>query len=314
MDWFLHPPSPATAARLRRQIARYLAHHATDADRLWAAEAAVAELIGNAVDHTDGPVWVSLDWSNVQPVLTVHDLGPTFELDPAPPDAAAERGRGLWMVSQMASELVLTAKRASGKRISVTLPVARVDEPSFDPPPREVNPLPALDEAGPDGFGREAFLRALVVELAMSVEEDHGPLVAQAAIARVGATIGGQMEREYRKAHAIVNRLRTQQTADCYIRLKAAVGGGFYPIEVTDHRIVLGNSRCPFGDAVHGQPALCRVTSSIFGGIGCRNHGETVVVINERIAFGDPECRVTVLFGEEARTAEGGHRYTTSTL
>ena len=51
MDWYLHPPSPATAARLRRHITAYLHQHATDTSRMWAAEATIGELIGNAVDH-----------------------------------------------------------------------------------------------------------------------------------------------------------------------------------------------------------------------------------------------------------------------
>lgn len=309
MDWFLHPPSPATATRLRRQIAAYLARYATDDDRLWAAEATVGELLGNAVDHTEGPVWVTLEWSGPHPVLTVHDLGPAFPLDPTPPDAAAERGRGLWMVSRMASDLSLTAKPGGGKRVSATLPVTLQAERSFDPRPREVNPLPPMEEAEVDGFGKETLLRAMVVELALVIEEQHGPLAAQAAIAHVGATIGVQLEREYRAASGLVGQLTPQQVAACYIRLKAAIGGSFYPIEISEERIVLGNRRCPFGRAIRSQPALCRMTSSVLGGLVSRNCGEAVVGIEERIAFDDPECRVAVSFGQHACSAETGHRY-----
>jgi anti-sigma regulatory factor (Ser/Thr protein kinase) len=309
MDWYLNPPSAATVTRLRRQIAALLNRHSADPEQIWASEATVGELIGNAVDHAGGPVWVSFDWSGRKPVLTVHDLGPTFELTPSLPDTTAERGRGLWMVSQLVNDLTVAAKRNGGKRVRATLPVSRVDEPSFDPPPREFNPLPSVEDAGADGFGREAFLRALVVELALAVEDLHGPLAAQAAVARVGASIGSQMEREFRAAHAIVGRLTPEQISDCYVRLKAAIGGGFYPIEITEERIVLGNTSCPFGSVIRSQPALCRMTSSVFGGIAARNAGEAVVVLEERIAFGDPECRVTVLLGSRAAAAETGHRY-----
>jgi hypothetical protein len=37
--------------------------------------------------------------------------------------------------------------------------------------------------------------------------------------------------------------------------------------------------------------------------------GNAVVLLDERIAVGDPECRVTVLLGETARTNPGGHYY-----
>jgi anti-sigma regulatory factor (Ser/Thr protein kinase)/predicted ArsR family transcriptional regulator len=309
MDWYLNPPSAATATRLRRQITALLSRHTADKDQVWVAATTVGELVGNAVDHAGGPVWVSLDWSGRQPVLTVHDLGPTFELEPRLPEITAERGRGLWLVSQMVNDLAVAAKRAGGKRVTATLPVTRAEEPSYDPPPREINPLPTMEDAGQDGFGKESFLRALVVELALAVEETHGPQAAQAAVARVGSSIGSQMEREYRRANAVVERLSPEQVADCYVRLKAAIGGGFYPIEVSEERIVLGNTACPFGSVIRAQPALCRMTSSVFGGIAARNAGEAVVVLEERIAFGDPECRVTVLLGAQAASSRTGHRY-----
>ena len=65
-------------------------------------------------------------------------------------------------------------------------------------------------------------------------------------------------------------------------------------IEADDEKIVLGNRRCPFGDEVRHAPSLCRVTSSVFGGIGARNRGTAGVHLEERIAIGDPQCRVTV--------------------
>ena len=270
---------------------------------------AVGELVGNAVDHAGGPIWVSLDWSGTQPVLAVHDLGPTFEFTPRPPATTAERGRGLWMVSQISADLAIAAKRAGGKRVTVTLPVSRADELSFDPPPRDVNPLPSLSEAGPDGFSRETLLRAMVVELALAIEESNGPAAAQSAIARVGASIGSQTELEYRRANAIVAPLTPAEIAECYLRLKTSIGAGFYPIEITEDRIVLGNTRCPFGASVLSQPALCRLTSSVLGGIAARNHGEAVVTLDERIAFGDPECRVTVRLRPAPPVPTSGHHY-----
>ena len=58
--------------------------------------------------------------------------------------------------------------------------------------------LPAIDEAGPDGFGRESFLRALVVQLSRAVEDQHGPDAAEAAVAQVGTDVGAQMETDQR--------------------------------------------------------------------------------------------------------------------
>lgn len=310
----MEPGDPGTVRMLRIEIRDFLSRHAHDSADLWAAELAVAELLANAFEHGGGGAWVSLDWASRQPVLTVHDLGPLFRLDAVAPRLDAHRGRGLWMVSQVTRDLQVAAKRAGGKQVSVTLPVSRLIEDSFDPPGRSVNPLPAADEATADGFTREPFLRALVVELSRAVEEQHGPLAAEAAVARVGATVGGQMEEEFRRVRAIVGRLTPEQIMDCYIRLKAGIDGDFYAVEVGPDRIVLGNRRCPFGDAVRHSPSLCRMTSSVFGGIAARNNGAATVILNERIAVGDPECRVTVLLGPRVTDENSiGHRYLVDT-
>jgi anti-sigma regulatory factor (Ser/Thr protein kinase)/predicted ArsR family transcriptional regulator len=314
MDWLIEPATVEAASALRAELASFLRRHATDPDQVGDAEVVIAELLANAVEHAGGPVWASLIWTDARPVLTVHDLGPLFTPDLSRPDISSPRGRGLWLVSQLAKDLDMAAKRTTGKRMQATLSVSRRAEASFDPPRRRVNPLPAREEAGAEGFGRESFLRALVVEMARTVVETHGPLASEESVARVGATVGGQMEDEYRSARAITGRLTPEQIADCYVRLKAAIDGGFYPISISEDRIVLGNRQCPFGGIVRHAPALCRMTSSVFGGIAARNRGEAVVLLDERIAVGDPECRITVLLGPiAADRTPGGHRYTATT-
>ena len=109
------------------------------------------------------------------------------------------------------------------------------------------------------------------------------------------------MEDEYRRARDIIGQLEPQQIADLYVRLKAAIGGDFYVIEADEEKIVLGNRACPFGDVVKRAPGLCRMTSSVFGGIAARNTGGASVVLEERIAVGDPECRVVVWLGGDKR-------------
>ena len=102
-----------------------------------------------------------------------------------------------------------------------------------------------------------------------------------------------------------------EQVGRCYVRLKHAIDGGFYVIEVSEDRIVLGNTRCPFGDVVRLAPSLCRMTSSVFGGIAARNNGAPVgVLLEERIAVGDPGCRVVVALSPQAGVDSAlAHRY-----
>ena len=62
----------------------------------------------------------------------------------------------------------------------------------------------------------------------------------------------------------------------------------------TNAEIVLGNRACPFAEKVVGRPALCMMTSNVFGGIAAENLGYAKVVIEKAIARGDEGCRVVV--------------------
>jgi anti-sigma regulatory factor (Ser/Thr protein kinase)/predicted ArsR family transcriptional regulator len=299
MDLFFDANEATAVSELRAELSAFFARHALDGSDLSGAELAVSELLANAVRHAPGPAWLHIDWSEQRPRVEIHDLGPGFELDPRlPEDPCAPGGRGLYVVSQVADELAGAARRAGGSRVSAVMPVERAVAASYDPPRRTRGALPAAGQAAADGtFGREPFLLALVVELAHAVEAREGPGAAQAAVAQVGANVGGRMEDEYRRARELVGELTHGQIADLYVRLKAAIGGDFYVIEASDERIILGNRRCPFGEVVRRAPGLCRMTSSVFGGIAARNTGGASVVLEERIAIGDPECRVVVWLG-----------------
>lgn len=313
MDWYLDGHQPDGPAVLRREIAAYLARHAAEGTDPSAAELIVAELLGNAARHATGPIWVSLTWSTAQPELVVSDLGPGFEPDPRlPNDPLAEGGRGLFLVNRMADDMAVAARRGGGAVVRATLPVRRAATPSYDPPRRRLGVLPVLEEARPEGgFGTESFLRALVVQLAKVVEEREGPATSESIVAQVGTDVGGQMEEEYRAACKVVGRLTVDQMAACLVRLKQAIGGGFYPVEVTPERLVLATDSCPFGDVVRRAPALCRMTSSVFGGIAARNSpAGAAVLLEERIAVGDPGCRVVVwLDADHPDVPAGAHRY-----
>lgn len=333
MDWYLSADDRRAVTDLRREIAAHLSRHAEPGTDVGDAELVVEEVVGNAVRHAGGPVWVTLSWQEVSPTLVVRDLGPGFDptalpgptpltgLDAADADAGAddldaallaEGGRGLLLVTHLAPALEARSRAGGGMVVSVVLPVQRPPATSFDPPRRSVSALPALDEARPEGgFGKEPFLRALVVQLAAAVELAHGPDAADAAVAQVGTDVGGQMEQEFRAASGIVGSMTPEQVAECYVRLKHAIDGQFFVVEVTPERIVLGNRRCPFGEAVRAAPSLCRMTSSVFGGVAARNHpGGAAVLLEERIAVGDHGCRVVVYLGSPP--AEAGpltHRY-----
>jgi predicted ArsR family transcriptional regulator/anti-sigma regulatory factor (Ser/Thr protein kinase) len=296
-------------------MSSYLRRHGSAESPFDEADSVFGELLANAQEHAPGPVWINVEWSRLYPRVTIYDLGPGFELPAiAMPEPHAARGRGLAIATAWAHELLVQSRRSGGTKVSAVLPVERKPETSFAQQPGASTRLPTTQEAREDGtFGRESFLRAIVVELAQQVEAQEGPAQTESFVARVGANIGERMEQEYRQARKLIDPLTPDQISDLYVRLKAAIDGDFYPIEITPERIVLGNRRCPFGDAVKASPGLCRMTSSVFGGIAARNTGAAAVQLEERIAVGDPECRVVVWLGEaaqRARDSDYAHLYT----
>lgn len=337
MDWYVPRDDVAAITALRHEVQDYLARHAAPSSDLSVAELVVQELVVNAIEHTGRPAWVQLSWLEEHPDVTVWDLGPGFDpaeqlesgavpaarLDArdtgagAPYDAESpalldEGGRGLFLVTHLAESFEVAARRAGGSRVRATLPVSRATTRSIDPPRHVAGALPGPDEARPEGgFSKDVFLRALVVQLSQAVEHAGGPDVSEDVVAEVGITVGGQMEEEYRLAKGVVGRMSPDQLADCFVRLKHAIEGGFYVVEIAEDRMVLGNHRCPFGNAVRKSPSLCRMTSAVFGGIAARNHDEgSAIVLEERIAVGDPGCRVVVHLGEPPEASSRfAHRY-----
>jgi predicted ArsR family transcriptional regulator/anti-sigma regulatory factor (Ser/Thr protein kinase) len=311
MDWFLDSPDPGRVGDMRREFADHPARHASPDQDVAGATLAFAELLNNAVERSGGPVWVSVDWSGATPVVSITDLGPGFRLEEVPPPSpTAIRGRGLAIAASLAKHLDVKSRQSGGSRVEAELPVRRPFDVSIDPPRRATSALPDLTEATADGFDRQTFLRALVVQLAQEVERRDGPAAAELLVAQVGIDIGAQMEAEYRIAGGIEGTLTADQLAECFVRLKHAIDGDFYPLEVTPERIVLANRECPFGEAVQRAPALCRMTSSVFGGIAAENGSGATVLLEERIAVGDHQCRVIVELGTRDLSGDRpGHRY-----
>ncbi|WP_191279609.1 methanogen output domain 1-containing protein [Nocardioides flavus (ex Wang et al. 2016)] len=342
MDCYVEAGAAHALPVLRREVMTYLRRHGDPGGDFDAAELLIGEAVGNAVRHTSGPVWVSLLWRDRLPVLTVHDLGPGFDpaalidsvgaarpslemslgdpatdsIDALDPDdidldALLESGRGLMIMRELAPTLASRARSGEGMVLSLSLPVTRAPSADHDPPMNRVGALPLPEEALPEGaFGKESFLRALVVQLAQTIEAQHGQDAADAAVAQVGTDVGGRMLDEFRLAESVVGRMTPEELGRCYVRLKHAIDGGFSVEEATADRIVLVNDRCPFGDVVQQAPSLCRMTSSVFGGIAARNSEQGAsVLLEERIALGDAGCRVVVELGIPRERADPAAHY-----
>lgn len=151
---------------------------------------------------------------------------------------------------------------------------------------------------------RDRFLRALLRELSGILEDSVGLNEAEGFIAMVGNRIGESLNDSYRQALA-ADRLTAEQVADALVDLKHRIKGGFSVQGIEADRIVLVNSRCPFGEYVEGRPSLCMMTSNVFGRVTADNLGYARVTLDQTLARGDSRCRVTIHLGE----GDGGREY-----
>jgi hypothetical protein len=162
-----------------------------------------------------------------------------------------------------------------------------------DPSPASARPSRRALDTLDIPLERDVFLRTLLRELAGTLQEVVGLEEASGFVSVVGQNMGRQMDRDYRAALGTA-RLTREQVADVLVDLKARIQGDFYVIEQDDEKIVLGNRACPFAEKVVGRPALCMMTSNVFGSIAAENLGYAKVELQAMIAVGDPGCRVVV--------------------
>ena len=156
---------------------------------------------------------------------------------------------------------------------------------------------------------RDIFLRTLIHELSGVLQEVVGMEEAAGFISVVGRNMGREIDGGYRKALQLP-RLNRKQVAEVLVDLKRRIQGDFYIIEETEEKIVLGNRACPFGDKVIGRPAMCMMTSNVFGSIAAENLGYAKVGLQETIAQGSEGCRIVIyLAPTPAAAAAEGREY-----
>lgn len=169
--------------------------------------------------------------------------------------------------------------------------------------------LPATTLAGLDvRLERDVFLRSMLRELAGTLQDVVGLDEASGFISVVGQRIGDELNASYRAALGVPS-LNREQVADVLVDLKQRINGEFVIVEQNDERIVYANTRCPFGEKVIDRPALCMMTSNVFGNIAADNLGYARVVLEETIAEGAAGCRVVVHLSSPTEQEPAGREY-----
>lgn len=167
----------------------------------------------------------------------------------------------------------------------------------------------SADAVPPVALERDLFLRTLVRELSGTLQDVVGLDEAAGFISVVGQRVGDWINGAYRQALQVDN-LSREQVAAVLVDLKRRIQGDFFVVEQSDDKIVLGNRACPFGDKVLDRPALCMMTSNVFGSIAAENLGYAKVELQRTIARGHGECVVVVyLRSTEQSEAAIGREY-----
>jgi anti-sigma regulatory factor (Ser/Thr protein kinase) len=112
------------AVDARTHFVEFLHGADCDEDFIDRAELVFGELLGNVVRHAPGSLEISIDSNDDSMVLHVIDSGPPFTLTERrlPDDVFSERGRGLFIVEQLAADVRIERVVDRGNHISVTLP------------------------------------------------------------------------------------------------------------------------------------------------------------------------------------------------
>lgn len=156
------------------------------------------------------------------------------------------------------------------------------------------------------------FLQTFILEL-MHASEQLGQKHCEQLIEHIARTAGRFFEETYRGDMRKSGALDRESYIELILGLKNNIGGRFSLASSNQDCITVTNSSCPFGDRVTNFPELCRMTSSVFGGIAARNFGYAKVEIKKSIARNHGGCEVCVYTHRDAGKNRPGMEYTDTT-
>jgi len=156
------------------------------------------------------------------------------------------------------------------------------------------------------------FLQTFILEL-MHASEQQGQKHCEQLIEHIAKTAGCFFEETYRDNTGKTGPLGRESYIELILALKNNIGGKFSLTASDRQSITVTNSCCPFGEQVANFPELCRMTSSVFGGIAARNFGYAKVEIKKSIARHDGACEVCVYTDPETARTHSGMEYTDTT-
>lgn len=123
-SWSLSFDDGRAAWDARSHFVEFLRSNGTSERSVHTAELVFGELLSNVVCHAPGPVEISVECHEETLVLRVIDSGAPIALAEwrLPEDILSERGRGLFIINQLAARVRIEHVANYGNHISVTMP------------------------------------------------------------------------------------------------------------------------------------------------------------------------------------------------
>ncbi|NVK56494.1 MAG: transcriptional regulator [Alteromonadaceae bacterium] len=155
---------------------------------------------------------------------------------------------------------------------------------------------------------QQRFYQQCLLELNEVLQSILGKNESAAFISLVSVRIAEFFIKQYHEQSG-QRYFSVTQLANLFVDLKRRIGGDFFIEEVDSQKIVLRNNRCPFGDKILGNTALCNMTADVFGKIAVGSNNYAAVSVDEAIARGDPQCKVTILLQPEEQLLDKYKEY-----
>ena len=157
----------------------------------------------------------------------------------------------------------------------------------------------------PVKMNRDIFLTHIISELAFNLDKTQ----LKDALTKVGLKLGKQIDALYKQFYG-VEKLNIDQLTNAVIDIEKKIGAEFAIVEKTPEKIILRNTRCPFGnDNIKKCPEVCSITSNIFGTIAAKNSEYSKVCLKKTIARADEDYIVIFLKKTEESEKEKATDY-----
>jgi PAS domain S-box-containing protein len=126
-SWHFESDDASTAVEARYAFVAHLRGRGCERDLIQAAELVFGELVGNVVRHSPGAIEIELLAREERLFLVVRDRGAPFDIGAIalPDDPFAEGGRGMYILSCIASPPIVVPRFGGGNEVIVALPVAK---------------------------------------------------------------------------------------------------------------------------------------------------------------------------------------------